>query len=340
MTAELEQLLFAQHYPFSSQAKKVIAKSDFRLEEVPEEVINRAALMIKYSWEKKPYRIELKSEELLEYEILAFPVAKILLSFLNDAMMNERFCQMVSENAFHYLELEKAKGQTAMELARDFGLQFSPAEKQDFFASMKMTDFLKASFSVDALKLVNQPVDSGKIFLRENSLTMFVSRLVFAQLLSSLPVDLKGIPPYYRKAASQIRMQLKSRDFKNIELKISGKINPENFAPCIKDMYARLLSGENIPHMARFDLATFLLAIGMPLEQVDLLFSKAPNYSQKTTLYHLNRLAKQSLSPPSCKKVREHGFCPLKNCNEKHPLAFYRRKLFPKKQREEENEAK
>jgi DNA primase large subunit len=97
-------------------------------------------------------------------------------------------------------------------------------------------------------------------------------------------------------------------------------------------MYSQLASGISIPHMARYDIGTFLIAIGMPLEQIDILFSNAPNYKQKMTLYHLNRIKRLDLSPPSCKKIREeHGFCPLKTCSETHPLLFYRRKMSKKK---------
>lgn len=323
---ELQQLVFAQKFPFSSTAKGIVRESGFGLSSVPEDVLNRAALMVSRAWKKQPYKLEVLSEEILLSEVLAFPVAKIFVSFINEPLLNERFAFMFSDSAFFYLEKDRSRTETALELARDFGLMFSLAEREGFFASLKMADFLKSRFSSANLKLVNQPLERGAIFLTEEGIARFVSQFVFGVVLDSLPVSLSGIPDFYKKAALQIKRQLKPVQLKKFELQLPGNINTENFSPCMKDMYFRLFSGENLPHMARFDLAAFLIAIGMPLEQIDALFSRAPNYSQKTTIYHLKRIARLELSPPSCKKVREHGYCPLQNCSEKHPLLYYSRK--------------
>ncbi len=324
---ELQALVFAQKFPFSSAAKSIVRSSGLALDALPEEVLHRAALLVSSAWKRKPYRVgEIRSREFLEFEIMAFPVAKIILSHIRDPVLNERFAQAIADNAFFYLEKEKRKGAIALELASDFGLHFSLAEKQGFFVSMGLTDFLKAKFSLPQLKLVNQPVEKGKIFLTENDFCRFVAQYAFSKILETLPVDLRGIPDFYRSIAQQIKSQLKSRELKAFEVKIGGKISIENFAPCMKDLYLQLLNGTNLPHMARFDLATFLVAVGMPEEQIDKLFSHAPNYNQKTTLYHVKRIARLKLSPPACKKVREHGYCPLQNCTEIHPLIFFERK--------------
>lgn len=325
---ELEQLVFARKFPFSPEAKRVVESSGKSLAEVPQEVIDRAAAMIESAWKKKPYRLEMGSRELLEEEVLAFPTAKIILSILNDAVLNERFARMTAENTFFYLQRARNKGREALGLAQGFGLGFTPAEKQGYFALMPLTDFLKASFSLPNLKLVNQPLEKGRIFLNENDFCRFVSEMVFEKILRSLPVDVSGVPEHYKKIARTLKTQLKSTEFREFEARLhAGKISIDNFAPCMKDMYLQLFNGTNLPHMARFDLATFLVAVGMPEDQIDALFAKAPNYKQKLTLYHVRRIARLKLSPPGCKKVREHGYCPLQNCTEKHPMLYYERKL-------------
>jgi DNA primase large subunit len=332
--ADRSQLEFAQRYPFSTTAKAVVQHSQFDLKELPEQIVNRAALLISTAWKKKEYRFSVQDTELLENEILAFPVAKIIISFLDDHVLYERFSQTIADSAFHSLEQDKHKSQVALQLAKDLGLQFTLTEKKGYFVSMPVLDFLQAKFSIPNLKLVNQSVDKGVLYLTESDLGLFVSQLIFAKVRESVPVKLDGIPAYYKEAAKQIKHQLKARDVKEFEMKLSGKIKLEYFAPCMKQLYTNLAAGENVPHMARFDLATFLIALGMPVEQIDTLFSKAPNYSQKTTLYHLNRIKRLELSPPSAKKIQEHGYCPLKLCENKHPLLYYRKKLMHEKQEE------
>jgi DNA primase large subunit len=236
--AEMEELVIAQKYPFSEEAREVVKEKGLNLEQLPEEIINRAALMISYAWKKKPYRLEnIASQELLEYEILAFPTAKILLSFINDQYLNEKFCQMIADAAFFHIEKEKNKTQTALNMAKNFGLDFVLTDKQDYFVEMELKDFLKASFS-SHLKLVNQSLENGKIFLKENEFARFISMYVFAEILDSLPVNLKGIPDYYKKASEQIKKQLKSQQLKRIELKFGGKIEGYVFAACFRNKHS------------------------------------------------------------------------------------------------------
>ena len=168
--SDRSQLEFAQRYPFSTNAKMVVQQSQFDLKELPEQIVNRAALLISTAWKKKEYRFSVQDVELLENEILAFPVAKIIISFLDDQVLYERFSQTIADSAFHSLEQDKQKSQVALQLAKDLGLQFTLTEKKGYFVSMPVLDFLQAKFSIPNLKLVNQSVDKGILYLTESDL--------------------------------------------------------------------------------------------------------------------------------------------------------------------------
>ena len=65
-------------------------------------------------------------------------------------------------------------------------------DNKAFFASVKVFDYLKTSFAEDFMKLSNQRVEKGTIFLTRNDFARLLSRLAFTQLLASLPLAVEG----------------------------------------------------------------------------------------------------------------------------------------------------
>ncbi|MDO8628014.1 MAG: hypothetical protein Q7K42_06105, partial [Candidatus Diapherotrites archaeon] len=71
--ATLQELRFAQKYPFTIKARKVLQEKNFQLEGISEFVIKRSALMIAKASKNELYLQEQISEsvEILENEIAA-----------------------------------------------------------------------------------------------------------------------------------------------------------------------------------------------------------------------------------------------------------------------------
>ena len=322
---------FAQRYPFSLQAKHFLKNNNLSLENIPEEIIARAEAMVSSAAKGKEYALVINSSELLLQEIMAFPISKILVSLQKDSFLNEKFAWMLSKNFLEYLDLEKNKKQAALELAEQLGIKFDFLGKE-FFVSLALKEFLGIEFKAPALKLVNQAVSQGKIFLSEQAFYRFLSEIVFIKALDSLPVPTDGLPQLLKNSGQRLQQQLSARAKKEFEFKFSGKLNPNLFPSCMQSMYNDLLEGKNLPHMARFYISTFLHTIGLPQEQIINMFRKTPNFSEKMTRYQIRRIAGQKLAVASCSKIKEHSLCPDAGCGTKHPLIFYRKQLRPRRQ--------
>jgi len=323
----LEQLAFAQHFPFGSTAKRVVLEQNLSLENIPEKVVERAELMVRNAFSGKKYLFELHSSDLLLQEILAFPVAKILVSFSNDRVLFQRFSAMVADSSYAFLEMEKDKGKAAVALASELGAVVDFPESKHFFVSMQLQQFLSIPFSDPSLKLVNQFVSNGSVLLDLNGFCRFLREKSYSAIFSSLPVPVKGLPKGLESIAKDLRAKSKAREQKLFKQAFKGKLAPEAFPPCIAQMYGQLASGQKIPHMANFTLATFLNSVGMPKAQTLALFKKSPNFKERIASYQLDRISKQNYAPPSCDKIRSYGFCPNADCRVKHPLGFYRRQM-------------
>ena len=321
----LQGLLFAQHFPFTEAARKIVLEENPSLENLPEPLLERAELMARHAFSGKKYAFELHSADLLLQEILAFPIAKIIISFAGEPRLCRAFASMVADSAFFFLNSEKDKGKAAIELASELSLKFDFPDSKAFFASMPLAQYLSVPLQDDSLKLVNQFVSHGNVFLDLNGFCRFLREKSFSTVFSSLPVPLKGLPKRLEGFGKSLKAEAKAREQKIFGEAFRGSVAPEAFPPCIASMYSRLSAGNKLPHMANFTLATFLNSIGMPKARILELFKKSPNFSERIASYQLDRIAKQNYAPPSCDKIRSYGLCPSKDCPARHPLSFYRR---------------
>src|SRR3989338_1908544 len=329
----LQELQFAQRYPFTSLARRVVKEANLGLEDLPEEVMVRAREMVAGCIKGKYAPSIRDSQSILRTEVLAFPVAKILVSLMNRQEFYQRFAKTFSDTYFSALKAER--DEALLDLASEFNVKYSLPESKAFFACLALFDYLKTTFSEDFMKLCNQRIAKGVIYLTRNDFARLLSRLAFTQLLASLPVSVDGVPAKLKAEAKALLAQLDTARFKFAGPEFGagslGTINPSLFPPCMANLYSQLLSGVDVPHFGRFDIATFLLAIGLPAQAVMDLFKHAPDYDERVTRYQVERLAGQKggtkYSPPNCEKVKAHGFCPLPSCGVKHPLTYYKREM-------------
>lgn len=333
----LGDLLFAQRYPFSGIARNIVNETGLNLQDVSEAVTERAQKMILAAAKQQKYDPQIGNyEELLQNEVLAFPVAKILLSIIAKPELYAKFAGMFSKSSF--VSLQKENDETLQDIAKDLGIKIKFSGNAEEFAEIGMLQYLGADFREDFMKLINQRLEKGKIILSKNEFVRFLSQAIYRKIFTSLPTDTKGIPDSFRAIANALSKQAFSESFQAFNAKLSGNIKADAFPPCISEMYAKILSGANLNHTERFTLAAFLVSVGMGVEQVIAVFKNAPNFNEKITRYQIERIAgsgnKTNYAPASCAKMKSYKLC-IRNgelCgNIKHPMQFYRSRAFPRR---------
>jgi DNA primase large subunit len=81
-------------------------------------------------------------------------------------------------------------------------------------------------------------------------------------------------------------------------------------------------------------LATFLLNIGVSVDEVVNLFTRLTDHNLRITRYQVEHLAgmrgsRTKYTPPNCRSLRTHRLCVRSDelCRSvKHPLSYYRKK--------------
>ncbi|MCX6801314.1 MAG: hypothetical protein NTZ73_03945 [Candidatus Diapherotrites archaeon] len=328
----MDDLSFSQKFPFTEKARAILKKSNISIQSAPPEAVKKAALMVSRAAAGKQYLLEMNnpSEEILSHEIIAFPVAKMFVSAMSQPRIAEKFSMMIERNTFSHLSAAKNPRKLSIDLAEELGVKFLLAEKKEFFVEVPLLEYLKINFNDEELKLVNQSVLCGKVFLNGMDFARFLSEIAYKKVFDSLPIAGEDISREFKQMARSIETQIGSIERKEFDLKVSGKINPNFFPPCMKALYSDLAAGKKLSYAARVTVASFLYKVGFTQEELTALFAKSPDYKPHIARYHILRIFEKKLSAPGCKKIKEYGLkvkgCE-QECGENHPLQYYMRKL-------------
>ena len=304
-------------YPFLNEAGEYLRGSGFGWEEINrpdmKNIIDRAAERIEIGFHGKIY----DKLEKYEIEILTFLVSLIMVKSIGVEPVLRKFVLAEARRAEKFLT-EDLKKQSEMQrralfakIFEDlFKLEISMAQDGRLF-KVRVVDYIARSshFHEQEWKLINRIVHNGYVYLDadetvrliRNELSVLIYEKVKAMSLPSLPEAVKS-------KADQLRMELIGRYESNISRPIT------DYPPCIKHAIEVMNRGENLPHSARVMLATYMLAISKPVDEIVSMFENAPDFNEKITRYQVEHLAgikgsRTRYSVPSCDKLRNENLC-------------------------------
>jgi len=107
------------------------------------------------------------------------------------------------------------------------------------------------------------------------------------------------------------------------------------FPSCIKGLYDTMASDRPVFHIGPFALTSFLVNIGMSVENIVNFFRSVSDFDERMPRCQVEHMvgvrgSRTKYIPPRCDILRTHGICHTTDelCKEiRHPLACYRRKL-------------
>jgi DNA primase large subunit len=304
-------------YPFLNEAGEYLRESSFGWEELDRPdmkyIIDRAAERIEVEVDGKIY----DNLERYEIEILTFLISLVIVKSIGIDPILRKFALAEARRAERFLiedlrkQSESKRRSVFTKIFEDlFKLKIVISEDQRLF-KVRVVDYLaRAShFHEQEWKLINRLVHNGYVYLdadetvrlTRNELSVLIYDKVKGMSLPTLPQGIKS-------KADQLRLKLLSR------YEGRGSTTVTDYPPCIKHALEVMNRGDNLPHSARVMLATYMLAVGKPLDEIVLMFENAPDFNEKITRYQVEHLAglkgsHTRYSVPSCDKVRNENLC-------------------------------
>ena len=304
-------------YPFLNEAGEYLRESSFGWEELDRPdmkyIIDRAAERVEVEVDGKIY----DNLERYEIEILTFLISLMIVKSIGIDQVLRKFALAEARRAERFL-IEDLRKQSEIKrrsvftkIFEDlFKLKIVISEDQHLF-KVRVVDYLaRAShFHEQEWKLINRLVHKGYVYLdadetvrlTRNELSVLTYDKVKGMTLPTLPQGIKS-------KADHLRLKLLSG------YEWRGSTTVTDYPPCIKHALEVMHRGDNLPHSARVMLATYMLAVGKPLDEIVLMFENAPDFNEKITRYQVEHLAglkgsHTRYSVPSCDKIRNENLC-------------------------------
>ena len=189
--------------------------------------------------------------------------------------------------------------------------------------AVHVKDYLKAAVRLKAQewKLYSRVIENGFVKVSRGEFFRIVEEYLREKLSERVNYEFEGM-----ERLLKIIFEFES---KRKEIDVEGIKNAECYPPCIKKIISDLKAGANVPHSARFALASFLLRIGHSVDEVLQIFSYAPDFDEEKARYQVEHIAGmrgsgKEYEVPSCDTMKTYHNC-FADCKTKHPMEFYRR---------------
>jgi DNA primase large subunit len=275
-------------------------------------------------------------------ELLSYITARILVSCVDDDYLVKRYALAEAVRTYKRLQEEKFGfvRQVASELDFKFKDEISEPniiENSDNGKQLQLhfTDYLTYSAQMRSpeWKLINRDLVVGYVSVTSRELARMIQEYLRRKSERELPVPVdKELKTRFKNDIQELRTLINERK-RQFEAKDFGKISVVKLPPCIKQLLGMTQSGENVPHVGRFALASFLHTLGLSTDDILKIFGTSPDFDVNKARYQVEhitgKISGTEYTPPGCDYMKSNGVCfnPDRLCKQtwmNHPLKYYR----------------
>jgi DNA primase large subunit len=281
---------FAVKYPFSEAARKFLEGLD-----LTPQIIELGRQRIKKAVKNEPSARMMVHESDKKEDIASSAAARMILSHLRNNFLTNRFAVNESKIVRSYLDRED--DQAIEMVATHFGIA---TRKEGDRLLIDLPTYLKFALRDPNYKLINRKLFAGMVEITDEQKKRLIENAV-KKHYENLPL-IKDPPELIKEAGKKLLEEMPKS-----ETRITVKVG--DHPPCIMRLLDEAKKHENLPHHARWYLATYLLAIGMSEDDITKIYSDLPDFSEKVTRYQVDHIKKKGYNVPSCATVMTYGLC-------------------------------
>lgn len=282
---------FAVRYPFTAEARKAIEGV-----ELNERIVDLATGRIRKALDgDSRERVVLHDSDKKE-DIASFAAARMILGHLRNPFLTNRFA--VNESKMARGRIDKADAAELDAVARSFGINTT---EQGGEMVLDLPTYLRFSPRSVEYRIINRRIADGMVWIRGAEKKRLMEEAV-KKHIEKMPF-VRDPPDSIVAAGEKLIAALPKAGGFAAPLKVT------DHPPCIERLLESARKHENLPHQARYYLATYFLAIKAPEDDIVQVFSNFPDYSEKITRYQVRQIGKKAYSVPSCATVMGYGLC-------------------------------
>ena len=334
------ELSLISKYPFLNDSKKYILDNNLSIKEILDDPLYDRARLIGVERLDNAFKnrdvgnrsLVTDSDQIME--LLSYPIARMVAVCIEDVYFKRRYALGEAVHAYNNLLNESIL--FLINIAKEFKINVR-YDKDTGKITIFFVDYLHhAPTRYKEWKMINREMENGFIQITRKDLARIIQEALRTRI--NIELDERNCSrSVYEKFSADIKRIRNSvmAHRKKIEAAPIGKLDTKKLPPCMKNILSSIQAGENVPHMGRFALVSFLHSLRLSNNEILKLFSTAPDYEEERTRYQVEHITGYSSStayaPPGCDKMRTYGICPTEEiddlCKKKrHPLSYYKEK--------------
>ncbi|KYK30670.1 MAG: hypothetical protein AYK22_08525 [Thermoplasmatales archaeon SG8-52-3] len=334
------ELSLISKYPFLNASKQYIIENNISIKELLDDPLYERARITGVERLDNAFKnrdvgnrsLVTDSDQIME--LISYPIARMIAVCIDDIYFKRRYA--LGEAVHAYKNLINESTQFLINIANEFDLNVK-FDRDTNKISIYFVDYLHhAPTRYKEWKMINREMKNGYIQISHKDLARIIQEALRTRINNELD-ERKCSKTVYDIFSSDIKRIQNSVMIhrKNIEAAPIGKLDTKKLPPCMKNILAAIQAGENVPHMGRFALVSFLHSLRLNNNEILKLFSTAPDFEEERTRYQVEHITGYSSStaytPPGCDKMRTYGICPTEETEElckkkRHPLSYYKAK--------------
>jgi len=334
------ELVNLSKYPFLNASKEYVTKNNLSIEELLNDPLYERARVIGIkrldnAFEKRDVgNRSLASESDCIMELLSYPIARMVAVCINDNYFKRRYA--LGEAIHAYRNLIDEKTPFLLDISKECEINVDYDEEKNKII-IYFVDYLRyAPTRYKEWKMINRSMEKGFIKITHKDLARILQEALRTRINEELDKKdcSKTVYDIFSSDINRIQNRVMMHR-KKIEAEPIGKLDVKKLPPCMKDILVAIQAGENVPHVGRFALVSFLNSIKLNTNEILKLFSTAPDYEEEKTRYQVEHItggiSSTSYKPPGCQKMRTYGICPVEKIDDlckktRHPSSYYRAK--------------
>jgi len=327
-------------YPFLNASKDYIKNNNLSIEELLDDPLYERARLIGVerldnAFDKRDVgdrSLVTESDQIME--LLSYPIARMIAVCIDDIYFKRRYA--LGEAIHVYKNLINEPTHFLINIAKEFNLNIN-FDKDTYKITIYFVDYLHhAPTRYKEWKMINREMKNGYIQISHKELARIIQEALRTRINKELDERTCNNTVFEMFSSDIKRIQNNVMlHRKNIESAPIGKLDTKKLPSCMKNILAAIQAGENVPHMGRFALVSFLHSLRLSNNEILKIFSTAPDYEEERTRYQVEHItgysSSTSYTPPGCDKMRTYGICPTEEIDElckkkRHPLSYYKAK--------------
>jgi DNA primase large subunit len=332
-------------YPFLNDAKTYVTDNKLSVKEILDDPLYERARAIGIERLDNAFKTRdvgnrtLVTDSDCVMELISYPIARMIAVCIGDNYFKRRYA--LGEAIHTYRNLLTESIDFLLNISKEFEINVKYDEEKNQI-KIYFVDYLKyAPTRYKEWKMINRTIEKGYIIITHKD----IARIIQEALRSRINHELdnrycdNNVYNIFKEDINRIQNIILLHK-KKIEAEPIGKLDLNKLPPCMKDILAAIQAGENVPHIGRFALVSFLNSLKLGANDIIKIFSTAPDFEEEKTRYQIEHItgniSSTSYKPPGCDKMRTYGICPIDKSDElckrkRHPLSYYKAKWYEEK---------